>query len=310
MPWLEEEIAELDSGDLNDKEFFIEVVQLLFSYQGVDAVTSNALAQLPADVAQLCADARANNEGARVPWDMYAWCLPEDVSFDRSAILEDIQKYILEPLDGAQSLFDDYVYTTRLTTTMSPSEMSLDPLFSFNPDLPPVDNVTTAVIEPVCEEGDPVGVRIKLPNGGSKVVYGEMDFGFLPADARISEEAAGTIQVMSESGPPELISTDEVAEKQLVIEGRGPSEGRSEVEADASASVEEPTGTFGTAVASRVDEPIPNTAGTGASGTSSTRSSSDGCTAAPFAGGQGSAAWLLGLCLLVLVIRRSARHEA
>lgn len=305
MPWLEEEITQENSANSSDKVFFIKIVQLLFSFQGVDAVTSNALAQLPKDAAQMCTDVRTENGDERAPWDFYAWCLPDDVSFDRSAILEDIKLYILEPLAGAQSLFDDYPYTTRLTTTMSPSDMSLDPLFSFNPDLPPVANSTTAVIEPICDQAEPVAVRILLPDGGSKIVYGNMGIGFEPVDSRISEEAAGTIQIMSESGPPQLVDAEDVAEKQLTIEGRGPSKGRSEVEANESATTEEPTGTFGKSVADRVSEPIPADIPVEAQA-----GAGDGCTAAPFIEGMGNSFWILGLCLFLLMARRPGRRAA
>ena len=40
-------------------------------------------------------------------------------------------------------------YLTRLLTIVSPEEMTKDPIFAFNPDLPDVSNQHTAKIAPV-----------------------------------------------------------------------------------------------------------------------------------------------------------------
>ena len=63
-------------------------------------------------------------------------------------------------------LFDTLPYLTRLYGTMSPAEMDLDPTFSFNRDLEPVDNVRTATMNIACgENGDIISREIVTPSG-------------------------------------------------------------------------------------------------------------------------------------------------
>ncbi|HWN67269.1 MAG TPA: DUF2330 domain-containing protein, partial [Haliangium sp.] len=82
------------------------------------------------------------------------------------------------PTRAAGQLFRDHPYLTRLFTTLSPDEMTRDPVFSFNPDLPEVSNVHLAQISLIeCGEyggwdfsGPAIltteqGWRLYLPNG-------------------------------------------------------------------------------------------------------------------------------------------------
>lgn len=74
----------------------------------------------------------------------------------------------IEPMRLVQRLFERAPYTTRLYSTLSAAEMTVDPIFVFNPDLPDVSNVhqATQVIE--CGKGRPDYLapwRIELPQG-------------------------------------------------------------------------------------------------------------------------------------------------
>ncbi len=61
---------------------------------------------------------------------------PVDLSaFDRAQFLTDMEELVFAPLQETAQLFSDYSYVTRLYTTLSPEEMSLDPEFDLNPDL-------------------------------------------------------------------------------------------------------------------------------------------------------------------------------
>jgi hypothetical protein len=76
---------------------------------------------------------------------------------------------VVEPMRVVQTLLDSHPQMTRLYTTMSAGEMTVDPLFTFNPDLAPVNNVHTAerVIE--CSSDyyqNSAPWRIELPKGG------------------------------------------------------------------------------------------------------------------------------------------------
>ena len=56
-----------------------------------------------------------------------------DFEFDPGALVQDLQSVVVEPLRDAQELFDRDSYLTRLFTTLSAEEMTVDPMFSFNP---------------------------------------------------------------------------------------------------------------------------------------------------------------------------------
>ena len=55
-----------------------------------------------------------------------------------------LDRIVIEPLAGVQQLFEEKPYLTRLYTTLSADEMTLDPMFSYNPDLPEVNNIRFA----------------------------------------------------------------------------------------------------------------------------------------------------------------------
>jgi MYXO-CTERM domain-containing protein len=64
-----------------------------------------------------------------------------DLDFDPAELTAELTERVVEPTLAAGALFRENKYMTRLFTTMSPDEMSKDPVFSFNPDLPDVSNV-------------------------------------------------------------------------------------------------------------------------------------------------------------------------
>ncbi|MEM1416795.1 MAG: DUF2330 domain-containing protein [Myxococcota bacterium] len=78
-----------------------------------------------------------------------SWCFIEptvtDVEgFDPDAYLADLDEQVVEPMVETQALFERTAVQTRLYTTMSADEMTMDPVFDFNADLPAVPNQHTA----------------------------------------------------------------------------------------------------------------------------------------------------------------------
>ncbi|NKB71401.1 MAG: DUF2330 domain-containing protein [Candidatus Latescibacteria bacterium] len=127
--------------------------------------------------------------------------------YDLSALLDELEAVVVEPLRAAQGLFEDYPYLTRLYTTMSAEEMTVDPMFDFNPDLPEVPNVRWADARFECPQGDPEDVNpeewilvVTLADGREVRTrpFADSDpFGNLPA--------AALIERVDTSGPPEPI---------------------------------------------------------------------------------------------------------
>ena len=67
-------------------------------------------------------------------------------TFDRVAFLTDLEAMVMRPLEQTSQLFRDQRYMTRLYTTMSARDMTLDPDFDLNPSLPDVSNVHTLML--------------------------------------------------------------------------------------------------------------------------------------------------------------------
>jgi MYXO-CTERM domain-containing protein len=101
---------------------------------------------------------------------------------------------VIEPARVIQKLIDEHQDVTRLYSTLSAEEMTVDPLFAFNPDLPTLSNLHTAerVIE--CARGyypSTAPWRIELPQGGvvrgGPTSFGQWptEFAEMPANRRV-----------------------------------------------------------------------------------------------------------------------------
>ena len=120
-------------------------------------------------------------------------CYSSQVTFSPSALIAAMETSVIEPVRLVQTVIDAHPYVTRLYSTLSAAEMTVDPLFTFNPDLADASNVHTAerIIEcnPKIYEFE-APWRIELPQGG--IVRGTAeqvgtwpDFTDQPANLRI-----------------------------------------------------------------------------------------------------------------------------
>jgi MYXO-CTERM domain-containing protein len=117
-----------------------------------------------------------------------------------------LEESVIEPVRLVQRLIDAHPQVTRLYSTLSAAEMTVDPLFGFNADLAPVSNVHTAdrVIE--CSPGyyqDEAPWRIELPDGGV-VRGGPSQMGTWPAEFD-SQPANRRVLRAGEAGPGKVI---------------------------------------------------------------------------------------------------------
>ena len=75
--------------------------------------------------------------------------------FDEAACANELEAAIVAPLRHAQELFDSLPYFTRLHTSLSAEEMTVDPVFAFNSEMGDVDNVHRATAVMICaNDGD------------------------------------------------------------------------------------------------------------------------------------------------------------
>ena len=92
--------------------------------------------------------------------------------FDPAAFSKDLNDFIIKPLKALDADYKAAAYLTRLYTTLSAEEMTKDPIFGFNADLPPVSNAHTADATPICENGSkqPTKAKIKYADG-TEITY-------------------------------------------------------------------------------------------------------------------------------------------
>jgi hypothetical protein len=228
--------------------------------------------------------------------------MPEGWTFDPVALVEDLDERIVKPLREAQALFDTYPYMTRMFTTISPDEMSKDPVFSFNPDLGDVSNIHTAKATPVCKEGtknEVIGANLEFPGGEITYVEGEWkDCGFQPAggDGGGDVAPAAEIQVMNESGPPETVKQEDLDAKEAEMDMRSPDPNASDKEQDPEANADgSADGTFGTPDP-EVDPGAGSGAGQGTGSGEGKGGSASGCSTG--LGPAGAMGWMLLMVML------------
>lgn len=134
--------------------------------------------------------------------------------FSPGEMTDDLEVTIVVPLRDSQKLFADNPYLTRLFTTLSANEMTVDPMFDYNPDLPEVPAVRRATARCECPEGVPPDsvkitektIVITLADGREIRVTpdpGPIPFPFEP----LPLPSATVVQRLPTSGPAETIRT-------------------------------------------------------------------------------------------------------
>jgi len=73
------------------------------------------------------------------------------IPFSGQAFVDDVREMIVEPLEHAEELIATHSKLTRLRSSMSPDEMTVEPQFTFNDTMPDVDNIRTAAIHVECD---------------------------------------------------------------------------------------------------------------------------------------------------------------
>lgn len=136
-----------------------------------------------------------------------------EITFDPLALTEELWERVVTPTLEAGALFSKYPKMTRLYTTLSPDEMTRDPVFSFNATLPDIDNEHVANFTFLCDAvqsgpNNTPGI-LTLPDGRRF---------YLESVAMWSEKLATTstpysrrIELLREEGPP-VVEVDNTAQ--------------------------------------------------------------------------------------------------
>jgi hypothetical protein len=92
-------------------------------------------------------------------------CYADDyarIDFDLSAAIAALVEVEVEPRRSVQALLDGASLTTRLRSSMSPDEMTVDPVFGFNPDLSTPVDLTRLDNEVLCDGARVWGSKQRL----------------------------------------------------------------------------------------------------------------------------------------------------
>jgi len=130
-----------------------------------------------------------------------------DLEFDSAAMAIAIDERIVEPSMKAGKMFRDYPYLTRMFTTISPDEMTKDPVFSFNPDLEEVSNTHEGTMTYHCGvyADDPNTTPATIVTEQGNVLHlrkGTDRNPWLRANVPYSQR----IEILREEGPPEVVT--------------------------------------------------------------------------------------------------------
>ncbi len=115
---------------------------------------------------------------------------PNRPPFNNAGFVKEIQDTIITPANKSLDLLQSHPYLTRLFTTMSAEEMTVDPDFDFNTSAPEVSNVYTAKASfETCDDNwSQRRVRLELPDGRYWFVnFGDPAFGAGPTALRVEQ---------------------------------------------------------------------------------------------------------------------------
>ncbi|MBT8492812.1 MAG: DUF2330 domain-containing protein [Deltaproteobacteria bacterium] len=133
-----------------------------------------------------------------------------DVDFNPVTVAASLDERIRTPTLEAGQMFRDNPYMTRMFTTLSPDEMTKDPVFSFNPDLEAVDNEHEGRLIYHCglysENQSTTPVTIVTENGNNLYLPdGTNANPWLGSDMPSSQR----IEILREEGPPEVVTDND-----------------------------------------------------------------------------------------------------
>lgn len=145
-----------------------------------------------------------------------------DLEFDAQVLTQEIEDKVVTPTLAAGEMFRRHDYMTRLFTTLSPTEMTKDPVFSFNPDLEEVSNTHTGELHYFCgvaPNDDPAttparivteaGFELDLPDGTGQAL------------GAIAMPWSHYIETLREEGPPEVVADNTALIKAALATNNG-----------------------------------------------------------------------------------------
>ncbi|HRE88822.1 MAG TPA: DUF2330 domain-containing protein, partial [Myxococcota bacterium] len=137
-----------------------------------------------------------------------------DVPALRTALLEEV----VQPLQRIEALFSRSPKLTRFFAMISPDEMTRDPIFAFNPDLPDISNIKTSMWDMIdCGSNE---VRVTYPDGLQELTTCngcQSGFGSIAPITSVPVLRFG--EVLDEQGQPVPFHPDQAAAMDTLVGG-------------------------------------------------------------------------------------------
>jgi MYXO-CTERM domain-containing protein len=134
---------------------------------------------------------------------------------DAVGFANELDERVVLPLQHAQAMFDTQPYLTRMLSTVSPAEMTRDPLFVLNPSLPDVSNVHVAKAFGMCLPDGTVGnLTLQLEDGqvlgidGNTRFYGNTPWPYTAGSAARRVELIGPTGAPITVQPADIVAID------------------------------------------------------------------------------------------------------
>lgn len=149
-----------------------------------------------------------------------------EITFDPDALAADVELTVLEPRRRTEALLAAYPKISRMTSSVSPAEMTVDPTFVLNPDMGDVAQTRTAVEAYACRRQEGLfdarralqltdGRSVLLPSRRELSDLGMTEFEWL-TEYGVTTPAAAIIERTSGSGQPEvLVDNRDLLEQQI-----------------------------------------------------------------------------------------------
>lgn len=142
----------------------------------------------------------------------------EELADARAAAVIELNATVIEPLREALAVFDDAPYLTRLYTTLSPEEMTLDPIFSFNPDLDDQALERNATLDIRCSGFSTQWTLTLGPGTGRDDEVVIEGIGSPPGFTApvIEQDAVWRTEMLSANAPPETVTQKQFTAAQVI----------------------------------------------------------------------------------------------
>jgi hypothetical protein len=149
--WLQYSLQSFSDG-------FDMILSAPFEYRGWNGWREAVCGALTLPSGVTCDEVNGNISGFR-----------QTVAVDEVKFMRALYEGVVRPVMRGQDLLNARPYFTRMFSTMSADEMTLDPAFDLNPDLADVSNVHTAQLFVECNKSitySDAPWRLELPQGG------------------------------------------------------------------------------------------------------------------------------------------------